>query len=236
MGISLQSYRIRIGNFNIFRNRCAKKQANVKNTMAPITSLLYLVCVLLLYLIARASISPPSQLYKSHLLDYKTGEENLLLSQLICTGLNWSYGADSNKLAHSLLGNRNKKLGYKITFWNCRRKLVNHTNDDTNKLVDIKLFISKHQPHVFGVVESDLYSPASAANRSLKLTRNELFEKLRIEGYDIALPCTWEHYGQARVLVFVKSDLNYKILPVNPSVIDLPNVTLEIGIGREKKP
>ena len=100
--------------------------------------------------------------------------------------LNWSYASDSNQLAHSISGNR--RLGYKISFWNCRCKLINQSGSDTNKLVDIKKFIERNKPLIFGIIESDLYSPASIRNRCLKLSTSDLKEKLKIEGYNIELP------------------------------------------------
>ena len=147
--------------------------------------------------------------------------------------LNWSYASDSNQLAHSISGNR--RLGYKISFWNCRCKLINQSGSDTNKLVDIKKFIERNKPLVFGIIESDLYSPASIRNRCLKLSTSDLKEKLKIEGYNIELPDTWTLHGQARVIVYVSEDLVYKVRPTDPTVSDIPNITLDIGIGREKK-
>ena len=57
---------------------------------------------------------------------------------------------------------------------------------------------------------------------------------MHIEGYKIELPDTWEEHGQCRILVYVKDDVNYKRQRMT-SDTDLPNITLEIGLGREKK-
>ena len=57
---------------------------------------------------------------------------------------------------------------------------------------------------------------------------------MHIEVYKIELPDTWEEHGQCRILVYVKDDVNYKRQRMT-SDTDLPNITLEIGLGREKK-
>ena len=150
-----------------------------------------------------------------------------------CTFLHWSYVSDNNKLVHTITGNR--RLGYKLSFWNCRRRLVDISGRDTDKLVDIKKFIGKNKPHVFGVIESDLHSLASTRNCNTKLSTEDLKDKLKIEGYNIELPETWGLHGQARVLAYVSENLIYKIKPPDPTISDLPNITLEIGLGREKK-
>ena len=95
--------------------------------------------------------------------------------------------------------------------------------------------LKKNKPHVFGVIESDLYSPDSTRNRNTKLSTEELKEQLKIEGYNIELPETWRVHGQARVLAYVSENLVYKVKPPDPNISDLPNITLEIGLGREKK-
>ena len=62
---------------------------------------------------------------------------NQIITLLHTPALNWPYATAVNTLIHSLLGNK-KKSGYKLTFWNCRRKLVGHGSHETEKLIDIK--------------------------------------------------------------------------------------------------
>ena len=44
----------------------------------------------------------------------------------------WSYCCDGNAIAHSLHGNR--RFGYQIGFWNCRKKLISNNSFETHKL------------------------------------------------------------------------------------------------------
>ena len=67
--------------------------------------------------------------------DYMTGQSVGRVN--VC----WSHRNEtSNKLMHSLDGNR--RIGYKIGFWNCRKKLISNTDFDTHKLSDIKSYFT----------------------------------------------------------------------------------------------
>ena len=147
----------------------------------------------------------------------------------------WSYTVmDTNTLCHTITGNR-RRLGYKLAMWNSRKGLIAKNSDsDSSKLIDIKLFVEKHNPHLFGIIESDLHSPNSRIHRHSTYNTEEVKSKLKIDGYKIELPDSWEYHGQARILVYVRDDVNYtrKTMLVGN---DLPNVTLEIGVGKEKK-
>ena len=149
--------------------------------------------------------------------------------------LNWSYSAPSNNsISHALFGNR-RRLGYKLSIWNCRKGLISNRDFDTPTVVDIKRFVEKNRPHIFGIIESNLHSVQSRCEWKRKVTQKEIEDKLKIDGYNIELPDTWDAYGQARIIVYVSEDLNYKRKFMDPNFKDLPNVTLEIGLGREKK-
>ena len=126
-------------------------------------------------------------------------------------------------------------MGYKIAFWNCRRKLISDSQNDTNKLVDIKTYVQKHSPHVLGVIESDIHSWEYQTNRTTRYSTSEVKEKLKIEGYDILFPDTWVEHGQARLIVYVSEHVQYKRRVVGALYRDLPHVTLEIGLGKERK-
>ena len=60
----------------------------------------------------------------------------------------------------------------------------------TSKLQDIKLFIQKKKPHVFGIIESDIYSPKSTNRRINRFTTAEVKSYLNIDGYTLELPDT----------------------------------------------
>ena len=96
------------------------------------------------------------------------------------------------------------------------------------------MFIQKHNPHVLGIIESNIHSSHSRVQRRSTFNTNEVKSKLKVEGYNIELPDTWSDFGQARILVYVREDINYKRKLMQTNT-DLPNVTLDIGLGREKK-
>ena len=131
-------------------------------------------------------------------------------------------------------GNR-KVSGYKIAGWNCGRGLMSRNGKKTDKIVDIKLFIEQNRPSLLGVIESDIHGLNSPSNRITTFSKDDILDQLSIEGYSIFLPDTWESYHQARIIVFARDDIKVK-KRVNPdSVKDLPSITLEVGLGRERK-
>ena len=141
----------------------------------------------------------------------------------------------NNSIIHAINGNRRERVGYRLSFWNCRKKLLNHDTIETNKLTDIKCFIQKHRPHVLGIIESDLHSPQSDNNRNKKFSTKEVEEKLKIEGYSIVFPETWKRFGQARIIAFVSDEIVFKQKEIDSKYAELPNITLDIGLGKEKK-
>ena len=59
--------------------------------------------------------------------------------------------------------------------------------------------------------------------------------KLNIDGYQIVLPSSWTCHGQARIIVYAKDDIKAKVVHNDLGNSDLPSISLEVGIGREKK-
>ena len=69
-----------------------------------------------------------------------------------------------------------------------------------NKVPEIKNIVKEHSPHIFGISECEL-----------KKVQNEYDEtKLKIPGYDILFPKSWSLHGYARVVLYVKSTLQYE--------------------------
>ena len=157
-----------------------------------------------------------------------------LLLHLLLISICWSYCCSTNHLEHSLNGNR--KTGYKIASWNCNRGLIiNNVESESDKLVDIKLFIEKHKPHLMAVIEADIHGPGSRTLRNKYYTTDEIHDKLHIDGYKIELPNTWTKHNQARIIVYISDELNAKKIDVTDDVDDLPTITLQVGMGRERK-
>ena len=146
----------------------------------------------------------------------------------------WSHSSyDWNKLMHILMGNR--RLGYQLAAWNCRKGLLLQDNTPSEKVEEIKHLLHSHNLHILGVIESDLHGSSSRVKRAKPLTTNDLLENLHIEGYEIKLPLSWQAYGQARILLYVKENVNVKMRVISKQDSDLQSISCEIGLGREKK-
>ena len=113
-----------------------------------------------------------------------------------------------------------------MSSWNCGRAL-------TQKIEDIKLFVENQRPHLLAVLEADLHGPNTLKRSTF--TTEEIFELFKIEGYRIILPDTWYHYSQARIIVYANNDINVAQRENPGSIINLPNITLEVGKVRERK-
>ena len=148
--------------------------------------------------------------------------------------LSWSHtGASINKLAHVINGNR--KIGYNIAVWNCRKGLISKQGAASPKVADIEQYLGKHQLHALGIVECDLHGPGSRMLRSHPLSTKDIHEKLHIEGYNILLPQSWYMYDQARIFIYIKENLQVKERKLQQENSDLPSISFELGLSREKK-
>ena len=239
MGVSLQSYRIPIGLYNLTgrNNRFKMKKQEKSTSKSSLFTVLFLF-----FLLAHNPTSDQSINVRNSINSYRNSRTTVVITKkLACdtvnspttTFISWSHSVKTNALCHNLFGNR-RRLSYKLALWNCRKGLLGDNNFDSSKLTEIKLFIQKHSPHTFAIVESNIHASYSHIKRRNTFNTNEIHSKLHIDGYKIELPDTWTHFGQARLLVYVREDVNYKRQKM-PKDMDLPNVTLEIGLGREKK-
>ena len=116
--------------------------------------------------------------------------------------------------------------------WNCGRGLVQEGN--SNKINEVKHFLQSKKPHCLGVIESDLFGHQSQTNR-VKYTTAELKEILRVDGYNIEFPNSWENYGQARLICYVSEEIKYSRRILNENFDHLPTITLDIGLGKAAK-
>ena len=55
----------------------------------------------------------------------------------------WPYMENNNTLQHSINGNR--RLGYNILSWNCRKGLIQAQDEDTPTFIDLKAFDSARE-------------------------------------------------------------------------------------------
>ena len=67
-----------------------------------------------------------------------------------------------------------------------------------NKVYEVKQLIKEHMPCMLGISETELY-------------KNKIDEKqLKVPGYNIIFPRSWELHGYARVVVYVKKTFKYQ--------------------------
>ena len=142
-------------------------------------------------------------------------------------------GLSSNKIAHMINGNRGRS--YNIGMWNCRKGLVDRENLPTAKMKDVKDFLGSNDLQVMCLIEADLHGMTSRIRRVNPITAKKIEENLKVENYRIVLPQSWQAPGQARILLYVREDLNLKVKPLARENADLPSVSCEIGVGKEKK-
>ena len=69
-----------------------------------------------------------------------------------------------------------------------------------NKVEEVKNLIKQENPAIIGLSECELSK------------HNINIDSLRIQGYDLLFPKSWDVYGFARVVVYVKRSLNYEQL------------------------
>ena len=174
--------------------------------------------------------------YQSNIKNVKSsklvGKQNDDYNQSI-SKLSWAYsGLSINKIQKIVNGNR-RSVGYKLAVWNCGRGLVQQGY--SIKLNEIKQFIEAKKPHCFAVIESDFYCHNSEINRLNKYTTNEIREMLKIDGYKIEFPKTWDTHGQARLICYVSEDIKYKRKYFNQDHDHIPSISLEIGLGKATK-
>ena len=140
---------------------------------------------------------------------------------------------DMNKLMHILNGNRS--LGYRLSSWNCRKGLLLPDKSASPKLTDIKSLLHKHDLHLLGIVESDLHGVNSRVKRSNPVSTKDILDNLHVDGYSIKLPSSWYSHGQARIILYVKEGVKIKMRKLNNQDSDLPTLSCEVGLGKERR-
>ena len=87
---------------------------------------------------------------------------------------------------------------------------------------EIRNLIQKEKPHILGISEAEL----KKKNHDLKC--------LKLPGYDLLLPHSWEKDGKARVVVYVKKSLQYEQLS-NLQDLEVQTVWLRAGFKNTRK-
>ena len=104
----------------------------------------------------------------------------------------------------------------------------------SEKLEEIINFTEQNNLHVLGITEAALHWAKSRVRRQFPATLPSLKYHLRVPGYTLLLPDTWEKHSQARLVVFVKESLNYKVVRLDQFLRDLPLLTMEVWKGGQQ--
>ena len=73
------------------------------------------------------------------------------------------------------------------------------------------------------------------ANRTKKFSKEELIELLKIDGYKIEFPQTWDVHGQARLICYVSEEVKYVRQTLGSEYDHIPSITLDIGLGKANR-
>ena len=155
-------------------------------------------------------------------------------SPKLSAGASWSNaGVTNNKLIKMINGNR--RQGYNIGMWNCRRGLIEGEKRSSTKMTEVIHFLQSKKLHILCLVEADLHGAISRYKRLHPLTTKDINDILGVPGYKLILPKTWQIHGLARIIVIAKEELQVKVRDLGAQNGDLPTLTCEIGLAREKK-
>ena len=145
----------------------------------------------------------------------------------------WQYTICSiNKLNKIINGNGGK--GYRLGLWNCRKGLIIGEKKASTKVVEIQQLLQEKKLHLLCIVESDFHGIISRYKRRQPLDTEDITTALSTPGYKIILPPSWNTHGQARIILLVKEELKVKIRDTGTRNADLPTITCETSLGREK--
>ena len=206
--ISLVEYRSRIGQFcpslksrkYLYRDYLYKENSFKESRGKPVYYLTqsFLRTVLLLLVLTLAWRAAPN-----------THPSSVLLTSCSVTSKVTPYSWTVNTGGIVISRTVGKQLG---NFW-ARYKHGNKTNIKglknlhlnirkiRNKVSEIRNIIKQETPNIFGPSECDL--------------KKEGFntDTLKIPGYDVLFPQSWDAHGFARVLVYIKKTLSYEQVP-----------------------
>ena len=217
MGISLQSYRIQIGNFA--NKNLSSKYKNLKDVTrigrkSSSSSYKSLFCLFSCVLIATLCVSTQSKT-TTKLQDINIQSCSILSERQIL--INKKYGQELNVNFAARYKFGNKTNGIKILHWNAGARHLK------NKINDIEHVISTYRPDILGISEANF-------------KRDHSLEDVQIENYNLFLCNTLENpsLNISRVVIYVHNDIAVK------RRTDLMNDTfssiwLEINLPRKKK-
>ena len=239
MGVTLQTYRIRVGTFNSANIKLGTSRSKSKKVQPwpmglksrTLLAFLFIFSALSwFHQFSTGSLSPGSH-HTSYVQEY-TGSTylntpssyNLLhLQKSVALTLNhssyfWLSRKQRNSLIKSLNGNRKQRgHGIKISHWNKGPSYLQ------NKHQEIETIIAGHQPHMLGLSEANLW--AEHDQHLVQHTDYNLHVCSTIDNPDL---------GVSRVVVYTHNSLVVTRRPELESNT-LSAIWLEVGLPRQKK-
>ena len=191
--IEINLYRSRIGLFNNTGgsisakaskfNSCLKSR-NIKCGIAIFSGILTLIGLVLL-----CSSSQDAGKYS--------------LGSKQAGGQPWSSSTQSKLLFQKKGKHQTNNFQAKYLHGNIKRGIKNiHVNIRSiyNKMSEVKQLVKNEKPHILGISEAELRK------------RSHSLDKLKVPGYVLLLPKSWESIGKARLVVYVKKTIEYEQL------------------------
>ena len=200
--IETSLYRFRIGNFNLYSGKKRKSRSSTmysqnikKNKKSCLQKLL--IFILLLATLQNSQYQRCYSRFTKHggLLS-RTGEYILQKTNMgiISEQRVFSKKMSVNFKARYKFGNPEVKRSRGIKNFHLNiRSLV-------NKISEVKSIAKEHNPHILGISEAELRNIGNRFDQ----------KKLKIPGYNLLFPKSWTVHGYARVVVYVKSCLQYQ--------------------------
>ena len=205
--IDINLYRSRIGNFRqssknrirklrkIFRNQWRE---NYKSGVYILSILQVFVKILLIFVLLQPSWCLPGD---SPALK-PVSSCCLVLPTTACqqSGSGWK-GMQLRQHYVTLSKQLTPNYQARYLHGNGKRGILNiHVNIRSlfNKMSEVKNLIQKEKPHILGISEAELRKSHHCEN------------SLKVPGYDLLFPKSWSLHGYVRVVLYVKSTLEYE--------------------------
>ena len=67
-----------------------------------------------------------------------------------------------------------------------------------------------------------------------ELSTDQVNDILKVDGYRIILPHSWEIHGKARIIVYANEEVKAKLKDIKNDETHLQNILLEVGFGKSK--
>ena len=192
--IDLNAYRIRIGTYNVrFKSRLAKfsKHSILYFNLQHYLNIFMKIILVMLLVYTALQVFKVGCYFSAESPSLKLTERMVEYIPLVYRILGKKLSV--NFLARYLNGNGNKpNRGLKNLHVNIRSL--------KNKISEVKMIVKEHHPHLIGLSECELY----------KFGNNYDVEHLKLPGYELLFPKSWDKFGFARVVLYVKKTLEFK--------------------------